>query len=1077
MTTPTPDSAPEDASPNANSAENSRSRSPQPDARGPGELEPADSFDDELPEREPLTPELVEDEAIRGDFVMRWAVVLLALLVGFTTIVEARTLVHIKAGQYMAAHGFLPPKTDVFSYTASERPWVNLSWLFDLGVAGLYSLGSSAWALTVFKAVIVGFMFWLLVRISRPGVSTWWGSILAALAVIATYDHFRALPELMTLWGLLATLWLLVQWEESGSSRIWGLPAMFLLWSNVDPRMFLGLALVVLYAAGSLVGAVVRRGGEGGRQKQLWAVVAVCVLAAMINPYGWRAIAAPWGMYGVEQPAAAVVGDLSRLPMTDARFWDRLDHRVFSGLLLLAAAGVSLFLNRKRANFAHVFVIAGFAGIAIAGGHELAAAAVVCAGLATLNFQEWYRVTFRQTYSTDTQELLFSRGGRVVTVLALFGLAYLAVSGRLGAGTIGVGLDESLQSNIEGIRADLKDSFDDKPFNFNVTQGDLLIWADQKVFVDSRLPLYAGTGDQDLLDLHNRTRYALRKDRGKQPLNDKPEVWKATLDRYGVTHVLPRLGGPEPADYLTQFDLQESKDWQLTRLGSVTASYYRRDMADPKLQEYLKSHDSDFRRLAFQEEAEALDSRADWAHPESRYQRILTPPDRTAPTAIQQAAHYSMQLQRALEGRTVGGPNGDAATANAGGEGRPNKVVAVPTDLALALANLSIRKANEGLAKDPQCAAGYSVLGVAYEALNYLERQIASASGGRSLSSRRYFQALNAYSQSLVIEPNNDIVRYKLTQLYSNNQKYDLALQEVQEYTKQTRGGASDEEIRALQQNQTYEDRLKLQVAQIRQTIDQQLAQNVPRYQVAVRTYQQGFVLHALRVLREDPLLMANQLPPQQLQALLLMEAGRVQESFDGYGRLEGVAEQYGLTGWRSPAALAALANGRYERAIELWTKEAEESRMRAMTTVLQTLPLAGPAGNWPLHHTDVTADGLVTAPFQVADALLNVALCHLETGETKDAEAVLRRILEVAPSTSYRPLVRYYLAQFTGEFIDPLPPSQWIPVTPDMFAAEADGAVNTPPAADGGAAPTEKAFGDAQTKGEKAGADASVTP
>ena len=35
-----------------------------------------------MPEYEPLTPELVQDEAARGDFMLRWAVVLLAFLMG-----------------------------------------------------------------------------------------------------------------------------------------------------------------------------------------------------------------------------------------------------------------------------------------------------------------------------------------------------------------------------------------------------------------------------------------------------------------------------------------------------------------------------------------------------------------------------------------------------------------------------------------------------------------------------------------------------------------------------------------------------------------------------------------------------------------------------------------------------------------------------------------------------------------------------------------------------------------------------------------------------------------------------------
>ena len=68
---------------------------------------------------------MVEDEAIRGDFEMKWAVILLAVLFGCTLVAESTTLVHVKTGQYLAGHGFLPPAKDVFSSTASDRPWIN----------------------------------------------------------------------------------------------------------------------------------------------------------------------------------------------------------------------------------------------------------------------------------------------------------------------------------------------------------------------------------------------------------------------------------------------------------------------------------------------------------------------------------------------------------------------------------------------------------------------------------------------------------------------------------------------------------------------------------------------------------------------------------------------------------------------------------------------------------------------------------------------------------------------------------------------------------------------------------------
>src|SRR5689334_5445371 len=91
-----------------------------PAAESAGASEATESANDDIPEYEPLTPELVEDEAIRGDFVLRWSVVLMAFLVGSTKLADSVTLVHIKSGQYMASHGVLPPRTDVFSYTLGE---------------------------------------------------------------------------------------------------------------------------------------------------------------------------------------------------------------------------------------------------------------------------------------------------------------------------------------------------------------------------------------------------------------------------------------------------------------------------------------------------------------------------------------------------------------------------------------------------------------------------------------------------------------------------------------------------------------------------------------------------------------------------------------------------------------------------------------------------------------------------------------------------------------------------------------------------------------------------------------------
>ena len=121
-----------------------------PPAESEASKEAADSpegtADADLPEYEPLTPELVEEEALRADFMLRWAVVLLALMLGCTRVTETISLVRIRTGEYLAGHGWLPPRTDVFSYTALDHAWVNLGWLADLLLAGraLFALAAAA---------------------------------------------------------------------------------------------------------------------------------------------------------------------------------------------------------------------------------------------------------------------------------------------------------------------------------------------------------------------------------------------------------------------------------------------------------------------------------------------------------------------------------------------------------------------------------------------------------------------------------------------------------------------------------------------------------------------------------------------------------------------------------------------------------------------------------------------------------------------------------------------------------------------------------------------------------------------
>ena len=403
---------------------------------GQASPEPSVSATEGFPEWEPLTPELVEDEAIRGDFMLRWAVVLLALLIGCRQIVETTTLVHVKTGQYLAAHGFWPPPKDVFSATATEHRWVNLSWLWDVLASRLFAIGDGI-GLSLATAVLVAATWWLLGKISRANVSNWWGSILSALTLLTCHWQFSGQPETVTLFGLAATLWLLHAWSESsgevGASAeaasmpartLWWLVPGFAIWSNLDNRMFLGVVALLLWGVGETLGSGLGRGVLSvARRKQFWIVFAACVGASLLNPFGGQSLWSPVLLYGTESPAlrdyfsaVSSLDELSPFPLWSSRVWHVWHPPIVTGVVVLLAAAVSLVLNVRKVNGGDVLLFVGLTGLALLSAHELAAASLVACVVGSLNAQQWYQTHFRQTYSTATRELLVTRGGRAVTV-------------------------------------------------------------------------------------------------------------------------------------------------------------------------------------------------------------------------------------------------------------------------------------------------------------------------------------------------------------------------------------------------------------------------------------------------------------------------------------------------------------------------------------------------------------------------------------------------------------------------------------------------------------------------------------
>lgn len=969
-----------------------------------------------LPEYEPLTPEMVEDEAVRGDFVMKWAVILLAVLLACTVIAESATLVHVKTGQYLSSHGVLPPAKDVFSFTAVDRPWVNLNWLFDLITSAVYGAGAFI-GLSIFKALLAGVAFGLVAHTSRPGISTWWGSICAALAVLVAQPRFTAQPELVTLVGIATCLWLLHQWLWNPSSRqVWTLIPVCILWSNLDSHAWWGPFLLLLYGTGECLGAKFGRAGVDTPQRRLvlWQVIGGCLVGLLINPFLWHSWLAPLVQFGTINPAIAAYASayspqhLGVQHLIHPAPWLLQPVVMAAAAVLFLTAGVLLIINRKRLDFGHLLMFFGAAAPAILAVNELAAAAVVYCVIATVNGQAWYAATSNRQYSTETRALLFSRGGRAVTVLILFALALLFTVGRLrpaGSAAVGLGLDPDLEGALKSYETVLKDSIDDRPFNFTLEQGDQLIWAGQKPFIDQRVAVYSGPTDTSLLGQFQKLRLALspRKPGVRQTPQDV-QFWKQQFDKYQVTHCLPRLGGNAP-DYGTFGALLTSPYWQLTRLGSATAVFYRRDIRSPEVKAFLAKNQFDFGDAVFKTEAELLPPRAGWAELPTFYQRYIWKTNTRPSPEVREARHL----------------NGLAGVAGTRGIG---------------MSYQAIRLAQEGLSKNQNDAAAYAVLGHSYLSLLNSESQ---GQLNTEIGQFRYMQAVQVLNLGLIAAPDNLELHQLLYQLYSTGKRADLALREItfvhDWWSKQSSSDANVEnaQVQELERANKEIDRISKYIAQV-----EAQAQKLPKeqqsnkLQLAGFYYQNGMPLKGLTVLQPAENEVSQ--PPQEmaLRAELLMEAGQVEEAYVVAGQLEGLAQQMQLQDWQRPRVLTLLANAEYTLAAQIWTHQAEDSERAGAIGVLRSLIPRhfGVVGRpWPLTVTEPALQYFYSTPITTSSLNFYAALVYLEAGQVKRATEMFRLVLNQNPGHPQRLLIAFYLEKLTGQWVDFVPPADRVPI------------------------------------------------
>ncbi len=201
---------------------------------------------------------------------------------------------HWQQGNWMLQHHAIL-RTELFSHTRGGAPLIDMWWLSEIVMALAGNL--LGWGGIAFVAAAVSpLCVWLLHRqLLAEGNELLLATALTLLAAAVCQMHWLARPHLATLFMVALFAWQL-RWFERGriTTRrlLFVLPLLTALWANLHGAFVVAFVLIGIHFAGTVVTWALATADERPAARHRATVLVIlgvaCLLASMLNPYGWN---------------------------------------------------------------------------------------------------------------------------------------------------------------------------------------------------------------------------------------------------------------------------------------------------------------------------------------------------------------------------------------------------------------------------------------------------------------------------------------------------------------------------------------------------------------------------------------------------------------------------------------------------------------------------------------------------------------------------------------------------------------------------------------------------------------------
>ncbi|MBI2039491.1 hypothetical protein HYT18_00265 [Candidatus Microgenomates bacterium] len=207
---------------------------------------------------------------------------------------------HIKLGEIIIRTGQVP-KTNLFSYTNGDFPFINTHWLFEV-LAYIFAQANALQALLILKIIVILVSVWITLKIIPPQNS----ALLLPIGFIFLHvlrERLELRPEIFSFLFTALTLFILTKFMDMKQTldgrykfvSYWPiliLPLIQLIWINIHIYFFIGLilqAIFLIYTGYQYL----RFHPKGVNIKLPLIIFILSVLISLLNPNGLQGLLYP----------------------------------------------------------------------------------------------------------------------------------------------------------------------------------------------------------------------------------------------------------------------------------------------------------------------------------------------------------------------------------------------------------------------------------------------------------------------------------------------------------------------------------------------------------------------------------------------------------------------------------------------------------------------------------------------------------------------------------------------------------------------------------------------------------------